>query len=84
MKNTSKRPRTGFRTGTLLRLVSAALLIATLTAAFDLPVSQRILLAGLCSGFLMMLIYTLGLAQQLTEDLRTLAKPFAQPLRGAA
>ena len=78
MRSTQLDKASTFRTGTMLRIASAALIIALMTAALDLTVPQRILLAGLCAFFAGMLFYTFGLARQLSEDLSKLASPYAR------
>lgn len=75
---TATHKRSTFRTGSALRIASAALIIALLTAVLDLPVHQRILLASLCVFFTGMLFYTFGLARQMSDDLCKLASPYRQ------
>ncbi|WP_150523959.1 hypothetical protein [Roseibium sediminis] len=78
MRSTDVEKAATFRTGTMLRIASAALIIALMTAALDLSVPQRILLAALCTFFAGMLFYTFGLARQLSDDLGKLASPYAR------
>lgn len=84
MRSTNIEKAGTFRTGTMLRIASAALIIALMTAALDLSVPQRVLLAALCTLFASMLFYTFGLARQFSNDLERLASPHARTLGVAA